>query len=93
MNKMSEMLITEADTRALEAEINEKAIKVSIRHHFCNVDDDELEIFEVLSESDCEEDSDFPDVVWQRQPFENMSKGDLWDSVDSLRMDIARTFK
>ena len=91
MNKMSEMLITEADTRALEAEINEKAIKVSIRHHFCNVDDDELEIFEVLSESDCEDDSDFPYVVWQ--PFETMSNGDLWDSVDSLRMDIARTFK
>ena len=91
MNKMSEMLIAEADTRALEADINEKAIKVSIRHHFCNVDDNEMEIFETLFESDCEDDSDFPYLVWQ--PFENMSNGDLCDSVDSLRMDIARTFK
>ena len=80
MNRQIDMIITE-----------EKAIKISIRHHFCEVDDNELEIYEALSESDAEDDNDFPYVVWM--PFADMSNGDLWDSVENLKNDVVRTFK
>lgn len=74
-NKMNNAVSTE-----------EKAIKISIRHHFCDVQYTELEVYAALADSDAEDDSDFPYVVWM--PFADMSNGDLWDSVENLKNDI-----
>jgi hypothetical protein len=72
-------------------EVVMNATKVAIRFHFCNVEDNELEIYEALQESDAEDDSDFPYVVWQ--PFSDFANGELWDSIEALKDDIVRTFK
>lgn len=75
-----------------EKQLRQTAIKIAIRHHFCEVDDNELEIHEALGESDDDaEMSEFQFLVWQ--PFESMSNGDLWNSVDALIEDITRSFK
>lgn len=79
MNRQIDMIITE-----------EKAIKIAIRHHFCDVDDNELEIYDALSESDAEDDNAFPYVVWM--PFADMSNGDLGDSVENLKNDVIISF-
>jgi hypothetical protein len=71
-------------------DIELNAIKIAVRFHFCNVDDNELEIYEALSDSDAEDDSEFPHVVWY--PFQDLANGQLWDSVEALKDDIMRTF-
>ena len=68
-------------------ELTKKAIEISINHHFCDVVD-EMEIYDALSESD---NDDQPYLIWE--PFANMSNSDLWDSVESLKDDIIRTFE
>ena len=71
-----------------ELQVRTKAIKVAIRYHFCDIEGDELEIYETLS--DWEDDGDLPYVVWQ--PFEDMTPTELWDNIDGLIDDIVRTF-
>jgi hypothetical protein len=70
-------------------DIELNAIKISTRFHFSEVEDDELEIYGALSNSDT--DDEFPYVVWR--PFEDMANDQLWDSVEALKDDIMRTFK
>jgi len=84
---MSEMLINESITR--DTELRENAIKIAIRYHFCDDEEEELVIYETLSE--WEDDSDFPYVVWE--PFENMSPSELFDNIDNLVEDIIKTLK
>ena len=62
----------------------DKAICVAIRYHFCDVDNNEREIFDALAYGDIIGD------VWQ--PFENYEADELYSCIEGLVDDMVSMF-
>ena len=76
----------------MKTEIKNKAIIISIRWHFCDSDNKELEIFDMLKNGSSFDDIEKQTnaVVWDSVSDEN--ENDLFDHVYNLANDICWEF-